>query len=56
MLAAFDSGEILAIDITTLVPVVFILYLACPYLWNDEIKSKHAHTEAGGFCGAGVQI
>ena len=51
VLAAFGSGEILAIDIPTLVPLVFLLSLACLCLCNDEIKSKHAHnrhTRGGG--------
>ena len=43
MLAAFDGGEILAIDIPTLAPLVFLLSLACPCLCYDDIKSEHAH-------------
>ena len=51
MLAAFGGGELLAIDITKLVPLVFLLYLACPCLCKDDIKSEHAHnrhTRGGG--------
>ena len=43
VLAAFGGGELLDIDITTLVPIVFLLSLACPCLFNDDIKSEHAH-------------
>ena len=51
LLAAFWSGEILAIDILTFVPLVFILSLPCPCLCIDEIKSEYAHnmhTGGGG--------
>ena len=40
-----------AIAITTLVPLVFLFSLACPCLYNDEIKSEHVHnrhTRGGG--------
>ena len=43
MLAAFGGEELLAIDIPTLVPLVFILSMFCPFLCYDEIKSEHAH-------------
>ena len=43
VLAAFGGGELLAIAIPTLRPLVFLLSLACPYLCNDDIKSEHAH-------------
>ena len=43
VLAAFGGGELLAIDIPTIVPLVFLFSLACPCLCNDEIKSEHAH-------------
>ena len=51
VLTAFGSGELLAIDITTLAPLVFLLSLACPFLCYAEIKSEHAHnrhTMGGG--------
>ena len=51
VLAAFGGGEILATAITTLRPLVFLLYLACPCLCNDDIKSEHSdnkHTGGGG--------
>ena len=44
VLAAFGVGELLAIAITTLVPLVFILSLDLPFLCNDEIKPQHAHS------------
>ena len=53
VLAAFGGGELLAIGILTLVPLVFLLSLACPCLSNDDIKSEHAHnrhTRGGGAC------
>ena len=43
VLAAFDGGELLAVAIPTLVHLVFLLSLACPFLCNDEIKYEHAH-------------
>ena len=43
VLAAFGGGEILAISIPTLIPLVFLLSLACPCIYNDDIKSEHAH-------------
>ena len=43
VLAAFGGEEILAIDIPTLLPLVFLLYMACTFLFNDDIKSYHAH-------------
>ena len=51
VLAAFGGEELLAIAIPTLIPLVFLLYLACPCLCNDDIKSEHAdnrHTRGGG--------
>ena len=51
VLAAFDGGELLAIDIPTLRPLVFLLSMAFPCLCNDDIKSEHAdnrHTRGGG--------
>ena len=50
-LTAFDSEELLDIDIPTLVPLVFLLFLDCPCLCNSDIKSEHAHnrhTKGGG--------
>ena len=43
MLADFGGGEILDISIPTLVTILFLLYLDCPCLCNDDIKSEHAH-------------
>ena len=43
VLAAFGGGELLAVAIPTLRPLVFLLYLACPCLCNDDIKYEHAH-------------
>ena len=43
VLAAFGGGELLAIAIPILRPLVFLLSLACPCLCNDDIKSEHAH-------------
>ena len=51
MLAAFGGGEILAIDITTLVLLIFLLSVAFPCLCNDDFKLEHAHnrhTREGG--------
>ena len=51
VLVAFGGGELLAIAIPTLRPLVFLLSLACPCLCNDDIKSEHAdnrHTSGGG--------
>ena len=51
VLAAFGGGELLAVAITTLRPLVFLLYMACPCLCNDDIKPEHAHnrhTRGGG--------
>ena len=51
VLAAFGGRELLDIDIPTLVPIFFLLSLACPCLCYDEIKSKHVqnrHTGGGG--------
>ena len=42
--AAFSGGELLSIDIPTLLLLVFLLTMACPCLCNDDIKSEHAHT------------
>ena len=43
VLAAFGSEELLDIYIRTLIPLVFLLSLAFPCLYNDDIKSEHAH-------------
>ena len=43
VLADFGGGELLAIAIPTLKPLVFLLSLSCPCLYNDDIKSEHAH-------------
>ena len=48
VLAAFGGGELLAVDIPTLVTVVFLLSLACPCLCYDEIKYEHAHNKHTG--------
>ena len=51
VLAAFGGGEILANDIPTRVTLVFLISLACPCIFYDEIKSEHAHnrhTRGGG--------
>ena len=51
VLSAFGCGEILAIAIPTLRPLVFLLSLACLCICNDDIKSEHAHnrhTRGGG--------
>ena len=53
VLVTFGGGELLDIDIFTLIPLVFILSLACLCLCNDDVKSKHAHNrhtrrEGGG--------
>ena len=51
VLAAFCGRELLAVAIPTLIHIVFLLSLACPCLWNDDIKSEHAHkrhTRVGG--------
>ena len=55
VLVAFGGGELLAIAIPPLIPLVFLLSLACPCLCNDDIKSEHAHnrhTRGGG--GGGI--
>ena len=51
VLEAFGGGELLAISIPTLRPLVFLLSLDCPCLCNDDIKSEHTynrHTGGGG--------
>ena len=51
VLTAFGYGELLDIAITTLVPLVFLLSMACTCLCNDDIKYEHArnrHTRGGG--------
>ena len=52
MSAAFGGGELLAIAIPALVPLVFLISLAYPCLFNDDIKSERAHNrytrERGG--------
>ena len=45
VLADFGGGELLAIAITTLIPLIFILSLACSFLCNDDIKYEHAHNK-----------
>ena len=53
VLTAFGGGELLDIAIPTLVPLFFLLYLACPFLCNDDIKYDHApnrHPRGGGAC------
>ena len=52
VLAAFCGGEVLAISITTLIPLVFLISLDFPCLCNDDIKSEHAHNRhtGGGAC------
>ena len=50
VLAAFGGGKLLAIVVPTLVPLQFLLSLACPCLCNDDIKYEHAynrHTRGG---------
>ena len=47
VLAAFGGGELLAIAIPTLIPLVFLPSLACTCLCNDDIKSEHAHNWGG---------
>ena len=44
----FGSGELLAIAVPTLIPLVFLLSLACSCLCNDDIKSEHAHNRHTG--------
>ena len=51
VLEAFGGGELLAVAIHTLRPLVFLLSLAYPCLCNDDIKSEHAdnrHIRGGG--------
>ena len=51
VLAAFGGGELLAISIPTLIPLVFLLSVDFPCLCNDGIKSEHerkSHTRGGG--------
>ena len=43
VLEDFGGGELLDISITTLITLVFLLYLACPCLCNNDIKSEYAH-------------
>ena len=43
VLEAFGGGERLSIAITTLVPILFLFYMDFPCLYNDDIKSEHAH-------------
>ena len=43
VLAAFGGGKLLDISITTLIPLVFLLSLACPCPCNGDIKSERAH-------------
>ena len=43
VLEAFGGGEILDIAIPTLVPLVFLLSLACYCLYSDDNISEHAH-------------
>ena len=53
VLSAFGSGEILAIYIPKFVPIFFLLSLACLCLFNDDIKSEHAHNSHTGGGGGG---
>ena len=51
VLEAFGGGKILYIAIPTLVPLVFLLSLACYFLCSDDNKSEHAqnrHNREGG--------
>ena len=51
VLAAIGGGELLDIDIPTLVPLVFLLSMALSCLCNDDIKSElahNSHTRGGG--------
>ena len=48
VLTDFVSEEILAIAITTLIPLVFLLSMYCLCLCNDDIKSEHAHNSHTG--------
>ena len=51
VLAAIGGGELLAIAIPKLIPLVFLISLACPCIRNDDIKSEHAdnrHTSGRG--------
>ena len=43
VLASFGGGELLAIAISKIIPLIFLLSLACPCLCNADIKSEHAH-------------
>ena len=52
VLADFGGGVILDISIPTLVPLLYIFYLACPCLCNDDVRSEHAHNRHTG--GGGV--
>ena len=57
VLSAFGGGELLAIYITTLIPLVFLLSMACPCLCNDDIKSEHAHNmHTGGGGGRACKV
>ena len=40
--------EILAISVPTLIPIVFLLSLPFPCLFNDDIKYEHAHNSHTG--------
>ena len=53
VLSAFGGGELLAITIPKLRPLVFPLYLTYPCLCNDDIKSEHAHNRHTGGGGGG---
>ena len=53
VLAAFGGGALLAIAITTLVTIVFILSMNFPCQCNDDIKYEHGHnsySRGGGAC------
>ena len=43
VLKDFGGRELLAIAIPTLVPLFFLLSMACPCLCKDDIKYEHAH-------------
>ena len=53
VLVAFCGGELLAVDIPTLIPLVFLLSVDFPCLCNDGIKSEHernSHTIPKATC------
>ena len=54
VLAAFCGGELLDIDITTLIPLVFLLYLDLHFLCKYDIKYEHAHNIHNRGGGGGI--